>query len=63
MSELFEVNEEEYLQIVNELKQDSVSYAALKTDFSEKDDLEESIERNLLKSKKQVNLNFHLYLD
>jgi hypothetical protein len=63
MSELFEVNEEEYLQIVNELKQDSVSYAALKTDFSEKDDLEESIERNLLKSKKQVRLNFHLSLD
>jgi hypothetical protein len=56
MSELFEVNEEEYLQIANELKQDSSSYAGLKTDFSEKEDLEESIERNLLKSKKQVKI-------
>ena len=54
MNELFEINEDEYLQISNELTQDLNRYNSISADSTEKEDLEEGIERNISNAKKQV---------
>eukprot|EP01080_Neovahlkampfia_damariscottae_P007758 gene7758-12228_t len=54
MNELFEINEDEYLRITNDLSHDLNQYISISSDSSEKEDLEEGIERNLSNAKKQI---------